>query len=640
MRQSHLRDVAGKELRGLPIRLFEAAEAWVSDRTFLLVSSLVVFYLACRLPELTRVDSYWRVIYPIVSTYLPRNLFGPGGAGLAHEVISPANVVLMYPPLTYYLTSWVQRLSDLLALTFLLQVAVPVLAFLLFRTVTSTLLAWLIGLVSACYWTFVMPHPDYTLQPLMLLATYLLVKNDWGVTSSNPWRMLLPGLLTGLVILLKHNAGLAFACISASVLLFASVTETERTRALPSRRWPVIAILVPYAVVGILLPRRELHVSDFLYYLFPYFAYLGAVAAWAWPRAVAVRWKAFLGPAAVFLGAAAVLPIAAFLHVGSAIGYRRYLHALFGLGFEYLPAWDVGVLTLMRSHVRLRLATLGDLLGFAGMATVLAFYAVPFAAGAAGVIRVLRLRNRPGGAPPPGLVLGYGALAVFSVLVLFPLEDYRNLHTRVFLSLFGFLACTAAVMARSARLRSAFAAFLLVAVMYGMWAARGAWAAWRDDAALATPELREVIDVPVNPALAEDLDGQAQAIKRLVGSNEFYLIHFGGMEMAPLLLLNPPDSRQYYIETRESFLSEETTQAIIRALRQREYVVVESAAYRRGGSVAADGPFSRRIVGFLRENFDEVGAYEPRNGVSGVYGFVVLRSKVQPAVRPALSGGM
>jgi hypothetical protein len=608
-------------------------EEKLERRSLLALSLIVAFYALKRLPEALSVESYHRLIYPAFSIYASKSILFPDGAlnrSLDGAVISPANAVFIYPPGTYAITFLFDRLSSLFLFCFVVQAFVPILVFYLLRPVVSTVTAALLALVAVQYWTVIQPHPDYTIQPLMLLAI-LLLHAPAARVRLGPWRLALVGGLTGLVMVLKHNIGVFFLLLCATSVLF------EAIEIRPHRRvdtWLLSGVLAASLAFGLVFASRAAHLDALVFYLLPYLAFWGMVGVHLLSSPTAgIDWRRLVRSWTILVACSLALPAYVFWTFGGLVGYRRYWYSLFEMGFRTLGVWDLGLMRIVRDYLRQAWVEAG-----AGFMTVVdrslvaVFFLAPFAV-AIGVCYCLwrRLSDSPARAAVLRESAPIASMAVMAPFMLFPLEDYRILRTKVVVSVFAALWLGRHALARSVPLRTVVVAVLGLVVGVAGLGVREGWRWSRAERAAVSGDLRTVIDLPLAVPVAAELDKQEAVIRRSVPASEFLLVHFGGMEMAPLLVLRRATTPQYYIETREEFLDRETTVAIIHSLQHHPYLIVRAPDLRRFLDGRPPGTHSREILDSVHRHFDIVDRYERPAAASamfsGIADFYVMKRK-------------
>lgn len=595
--------------------------------------ALAGFFALLHLSGVFVLREYQSAVFPLTTLYVSDRLLLPGGSlapALGATVLSPANIVLDYPPAIYVLPRFLGSVRNIFAFLFLLQAGVPALVYSFLRRAARPLPALLAALLSCYYcvnvvwWT-----PDYILQPFMLLGAILL----WDLTAEErgrPWaRLAALGVLSGLITVIKHNEGVFWGAAAGAALLVRSV-DFAGARARGARAW-LYGALAAYGAFGAVFLSKQTHADAVVYYLLPFAVYWAALA-----RAVAARPAAgfaasgFLAEAAVYAAWAAVIPGAVFLWVGGAVGYARYF-ASFGMGLDYRPIWDFGILGVLRHVVLLRpVRGPADALYDYNALLLGGLLLSPFLASAWAAARCWGGRTDPDRADPRPFWLA-GALSVMGVFLLYPLEGAHILKTKLFL-----FAFTALYLLRGTALPAkACLAMALALLPVAFAAAAKPLRALRTRAGAPAPALRSRLGLRVEGRLAAELERQVAVLERSIRGGRYYVLDTSS-SLTALPALYDNAYPQYYLEMRPGILNQEAADAMLADLRRVDFVVVRDEDYRDAGP----DPYFRQLVGFVRENFSPVDRYEApaAAGLSTqqVYGFLVMkRNDEKQTRRPA-----
>lgn len=544
---------------------------------------LLAFYAASRLPGHFAITDSDYLIYPLEAVYITQHLVaGPEGGldpALARVPISPANNLFIYPPGIYALSYFLGSIENMLLFLFLAQAALPLLLYRMFQAAASPPTAFLFAaLLVFASTNSILWSPDTLAYPVMAAGLCLWWSGDESRLPGHG-RVALLGLTAGITILIKHNVGVFFSIACGTLLMFRTMRSSPpASDPLPGGRVLPLLLAGFFSFGGVFF-FRVLYWDEVVFYLAPYLAFWGCVAACVFSRRrpgfAAGR---FFAAAAVFSAAALFLPALAFAWVGRSVGYERYLRALFGMGWEFLPIWDSGILHILKS--------LGP------------FGPAPFVVNCLAVGRLVHLMRTD--APSDGLIRHFEAasLGILGALMLFPLEARVILLTKVFL----FMFVAAYFLERSTVPASWVRTALLAAV-----AAFGAKTAVR--AARPAPpvspgpaEVQRVVGLPLSAPLAGQFERQIEAVKRWTEGRPFFVLD-ASEQLTSLLALVPSRHRQHSLVMRRGVLTEEVRLAILTSLGEVDFVVVNGEAYDEFEAGRTADPAMASLLAYVRENF-------------------------------------
>ncbi|MBI5630410.1 MAG: hypothetical protein HY921_05950 [Elusimicrobia bacterium] len=571
-----------------------------------------------------------------MAQYVSKRLLFPGHAlntALAQTVISPSQVLLNWPPGSWFLTYLLGKVSSMYVFLFLIQLPVPFLAFKLFRTFASAAISLLMALflthycVETHWWA-----PDWIIQPLQLLVVLLL----WEARREEKMRafqLLLSGFIGGLIMVLKHNIGL-FLGIACGAFLFVRAVRSFRLDGNSQGRPLLFAIIAGCLGFGVLFALRLPNADEVVYYTFPYFLFWGALARWAvGNKEVGLDCGAFLREAALFSGAFLCAPVLIFIWIGGAVGYGRYLYSLFGMGFKYLRIWDYGIIGVISDGFRWDRS-----LSFQGMARNFdavvggILFLVPFLVNSLiGVKAWFWVKNgaRDGEGQKDMLMLS--VLGIMGAFMFFPLEGYHILATKLFV----YFAVSAFMIMGSASKRAQALAALALAVLVAPPAAKALARPlhYRKTPTLAgSKNVQDALGLSLSPRISQEIDKQVEVIKRSTSGEAYYVIDSSGESLSSLLAIVDNRYPQYYIEMRKGILDADASDAIIAALDQAPFVLVNSGDYEKQTLGRQEDPYLAKILKFVTENHDVVDRYEPREGASleesdQIHRFLIMRRR-------------
>ena len=326
---------------------FNFIELNLERRTFWVYVFLTVFYCANYLPNIFAVlGGFPSINFPLDSLYIANNLLFPNSGlnpELAKTIISPSNASFIYPPGIYLLTKMLGNVGNIFIFLFMLQLTVPLLIFKLLRSVSSVSIAISCSLLATCF--FVNPNcwsPDFIIQPIMLTVILLLMIGKGEENIIHPSTLAVIGSLSGLIIIIKHNIGVFFVIVCITLIFLKSLGFYDNK---VNKRQMLFILLVCYFSLGVIFLSRVIYFDEVVFFLFPYFLFWGIVTCLMVKNgSFNLNVPKFFKGTLIFTSTSLVLPVSIFFWFGSVIGYARYWHSLFGMGFEYLPMWDIGII--------------------------------------------------------------------------------------------------------------------------------------------------------------------------------------------------------------------------------------------------------------------------------------------------------
>lgn len=585
--------------------LMTRIELMLARRPYLPVILIVVFQSLARLPEVLAVANYSALVVPLETHYLTHLLFDGWAVrtDLAATLISPANAALIYPPGLFLFCMLTGQVAGLYWIMFGFQLAVgPLLYWLTIKVlprVGALLLALLVA--YACtrsnWWA-----PDFLIQPLMVGAVLFLVASRGG-RRGGVFPLLFLGQIAGLIIVFKHNVGVFFS-ILCGVWLFLNAFRPN-AEGMAQGRGKVAAwfFLAGFLIFVPVFGSRLIHIDETVYFLGPYLMFWGLFIRFISKFSLVFETQRFMRGACIFSGSALLLPGMVFLTFGSVIGYGRYWQSLFGMGLQYLSIWDHGIVGIISTHFR------GSELNRAltGLAYALLFLA-PFAINCFAVLRVATTMPLLSAAPRRTLadfrIAGLGIMASF---MLFPLEGYHILATKLFIFFFVGIHFLRRILGKSliAPLFVVLASLVLLAIAHS---ALRLVAVFRLETATGSVAVERIVGLPMQREIATALSRQVEVLQRSMHGAAYSVIDSSGGTLIGLATLVGNRLPQYYVEMRPGILSRAVVDAIKVDILRRPFVIVNLDDYSRRRTPDAD-PYMREMLDFVDLNFVQVDIY-------------------------------
>ena len=457
----------------------------------------------------------------------------------------------------------------------------------------------------------------------MLMALLMLLPCARRPAGPDVLQLAAAGLLTGVIMVFKHNIGVFFAILCGTLLFLAAFRAEAPGTRLTGRRTGFL-LLSGYFVFAVVFGSRLIHWDELVYFLLAYVLLWLLFAAFLRTAPVSFHAGQFARQALVYGACALALPAAVFIAFGQVVGYERYWHALFGMGLKYLPIWDYGIVAIIRNHVSLA----GPVVAVQSL-TVAFLFIVPLAVNllAVGCVyagpKLLAL-------PPATRLVHFraAALGIMATFMLFPLEGFHILSTKLFVYAWVGLFFVGHLLPRAVPAVTALMVAALLPVLLHI--AVLPRTAMRMETASGTPDLKRVIGMPMQKDIAQELGNQVETLRRTTRGASYYVIDSSGGILITLAAFVDPVLPQYYIEMRKGILDAESTQAIKAAIAQRSFVVVNADDLARRDAPDAD-PYVREIIAFVAHEFVPVDEYRPPlpkpASFSHLLGFVIMKNR-------------
>lgn len=594
---------------------------------------MVSFYLLCHYQYVPILYSFTGGIYPISFSYAFNKLLlsdGDLNSKLAQVIVSPSNALFIYPPGIYLITLPLSNVGNVYKFLFLIQLLVPFLIFNLCRNITSATVSTLIALLSIYY--CVNPNhftPDWIIQPVMLLAALILWNTFKESEKEKTLPLILIGFLTGLIMIFKQNIGLFFAVLCLTMIFFDTISYDKKKNKGVFEAALLGVILLGYLAFGLVFIRKVLYFDEIIFYLLPYFFFWGLAIYFVFRnRSIIFNGFSYIKKTLLFTAAFLILPGLIFLWIGGVVGYARYWHSLFGMGFKYLHIWDEGIAGFIKNYVRLR--EVNSLKGIAlNCMQIMNFLLLllPFCVNCFIVIKLASLiknkNSEPAEVKKYFLITSMGITGMF---MFFPLESMHILLTKLFIFCFVFL-----YLVRGPSVKSKFCLkYLLIMLLLPVTTFVILKPVKKVETAYGSEEIKKVIGIPMEKTIAEELDKQIAVVKRAIKGERYYVIASGsGLYTLEAFVNNGYE--QYYREMRKGIMSQEVVDEIISILNKLPFAVVRRNDYHKYLEKSQDDPLLLQILDFLHKNYEAVDLYEaPENQTPAIYrieSFVVMKNR-------------
>lgn len=593
---------------------------------------LLLFYTVLHIPNILVIGNFASSAFPLDSLYIAENLLLPGGKlnhDLVTTVVSPSNAILITLPGIYLLCSILGNVKNIFLLSFIVQSIVPVLSYKLYRSISSPLVSLLVSIFSSYYfldttwWS-----PDFLIQPLIITGLLILLSslNRYNIIELH--KLLFIGLLTGIVIILKHNEGIFWGVLVVSFLLFNSIMFSGDKRFIKNRLL-LFGLFFGFFAFGFYFISKLIHEDEIVYYLFPYFAFYGSVTYYTFKnKSIGFDLTSFLNNVFSFSIAALILPLIIFLWMGSAVGYARYLSS-FGMGLKYLPIWDHGIAGIMGTYFKLQntFSLKNIFLNYNALILAILFL-VPFAVNLLVNAKLfLLIRDKTTGTENLKKYFEIASLGIMGVFMLFPLEGYHILSTKLFIFLVIALYVLRNISLKySMILKSIMILMIIPVVLYAVYQPI---ALSRIETSYGSPKVEKAIGMPMEKKLADELSKQVAVIERATHGSPYYVIDSAGATLASLMAIENNNYPQYYLEMRKGIMNQEVTDAIISSVQKVPFVLVNYDDYQKYLQEQQDDPYMTQILDYIQKNYTIVDQYEESKeqspSISQIHSFLIMK---------------
>lgn len=597
---------------------------------------IVFFYILFTLPKILVLNTFHFAVFPLETIYMANNLLLPEGMlnhDLVNIVMTPSNAMFIYPPGIYFLTYFLESVKNIYLFLFFIQLFVPILVYRLFRSFGSSLASFLFSILCAYYLTNAnWWSPDHIIQPLLIIGLLILMSFQGKNGTKGLYRIIGLGLVTGIIIILKQTVGIFWGGVVVSFLLFQSIENSQECRKKKDRIFLFMSILV-FFVCGLYFLSKQIFLDEVVYYLFPYFTFWGLITYYVLENnSIGFNRDEFLKNTFSFLASALIFPAIVFIYMGETIGYAHYSES-FAMGLPYLPIWDHGIAGTIESYATFQRAfTLESIFNNYYYFTVILMILLPFAVNCLINMRLFHLiRN---GVPSSELnkYFKITSISILSILMVFPLESYHILSTKLFIFLFILLYL---LKDYSLNLTTSIKLLMLAMIIPGIAYSIHQSITLSDiETSYGTEHMKNVIGMPIEMNLADEIETQLAIIRRTTQGAPYYVIDTTGATLPWLMAIENNKYPEYYLEIRKGIMNKEVTEAIKISLQQVPFVVVDDGGYQKYLNKEIDDPYHEEILDFVNKNFVLIDRYEEpeekKPSFSLIQSFIIMKKIQKP----------
>jgi len=606
-------------------------DEFLKKNRILIFVFLALYYCIVHYKEIVVLDGFPDAVFPLNCVYITRSLVPNMLAGGEKPLITPSNMFFIYPPGIYLLSLWLGTVKNMFLFSFIIQSLVPLLVFNISQKFTSVTISLLFSLVSISLFTnCVWWSPDWIVQPLILVCLFILIRTmenkknyqiDLGIV----------GFLTGLSIVLKHNIGGAAILLATAFLFFKSLKEVKFHDLYA--RISLFFFTVAFLTFGCIFGRKLLFLDELIFFVLPYVFFWAFFLYLAILKVLILDIKQFFRDIGCFYFFSLILPVCVFLWMSSLFGYKEYFFSLFGMGLKFQHIWEHGIVGFIKIYTKLNSDTnaLKRLIFNYRILldTLLVF--IPFLINCGAIIflikhrtdTILRMKKH----------LSLLSISIVGIFMLFPLEGYHNLFSRIFIffvALIYILKESRAVLRLSVSwlLLISFSPILLMPV-YGSLKMPLIKKNFRTS---YLEEINNVVGLPIEENLVQAWENQVLTIKRSIGKNQYYVIDSTGATLASVLAFVDNHYPQYYLEMRHGILEKKVVEGILYSLSRLSFVIVNTYDYERYINKKINDPYFLKILSYVDRNFKVFDLYSASNNkitssLSQVSNFLVMKKR-------------
>lgn len=588
---------------------------------------LILFYILFHLPKILVLNTFSSAQFPLDTIYMVNNLLFHGGGlnpELASTIMSPSNATFIYPPGIYFLTYFLGSVKNIFLFLFFIQLVVPILVYRLYRSIGSPLVSLLLAILSAYYLTNAnWWSPDHIIQPLLIICLIILLQDE----NEKGWhKPVYIGLITGIILILKHTVGIFWGGVIVSFLFFRSLESSSGKK----DRFLLFTVIAGFLVCGYYFLLKQIFFDEVIFYLFPYFAFWGLVAYHALKnKTLGFNSEEFVKNTVSFMGSALIFPAIVFSYMGNTIGYAHYLES-FSMGLPYLPIWDHGIAGTLEGYAKFQYGfTVNSLVINYHSVVVILMMLLPFAVNCIVSLRSFHLIRNKSSSTELIKYFQITSISILSILMFFPLESYHILSTKLFIFLFIMLYllkdCSLNISTSIKLLMIAMLIPLMVFSVLQFTALAGVETSYGSDA------VKKVIGMPIEKSLAEEIESQITVVRRATQGSQYYVIDTTGATLPWLMAIENNRYPEYYLEMRKGIMNKNVTEAILSSLQNMPFVLVDSGGYQKFLDGQIDDPYQSEILDFVQRNYVIIDRYEEpeemKPAFSLIQSFIIMKKK-------------
>ena len=581
----------------------EKIESWLETNHIWAYIILICVYILMKLPDILVAHDLESLVFPLNALYFSKLLFSDDGLNrqIANTIITPANAIFIYPPGTYILTSILGSVKNICQFLFFIQMIIPLLLFKLFRGLTTNVGAMLLTMFLIMFSiTTNRLSPDYLIYPFMTIAFLILFINEGEGSLRN---LIIAGLLSGVIIVLKHNVGVFFGVLYGTSIFFRSFKFSEKST---KHNAFMYLLFAGFLSVGIFFLTRLPNVDEIIYYLLPYFFFW--ILVWTHiirDDGLIFDRRVFIKKSAIYGFFTLILPVIVFLWFGSVVGYKKYFFSLFGMGFQYLHFWDSGIINLIRGYLKF-----GSIGAAFGSSMIGIFILFPFVVNLVVLCFLYRISKTDQFSEEEKIkYFQVASLGILAVFMFFPLEGHHQAPGKIFIYFAVLLYFLKNLLPQSKKI--VFLILLCMLIPVAKHAVTYPLNTVRLNVSYGSQELQKIVGMPMLKGLAYEFSRRSDVIKRSVKGDPYYVIDAstGGVLTAQMAII---DNKflQYYIRMDKGILNQEVTDAIIASLKQIPFVIINRYDYNQYLNNTIDSQYLKSIIDFVHNNYTLIDKYE------------------------------
>jgi hypothetical protein len=221
------------------------------------------------------------------------------------------------------------------------------------------------------------------------------------------------------------------------------------------------------------------------------------------------------------------------------------------------------------------------------------------------------------------------SLGIMGTFLFYPLEGYHILATKLFIYIFIICYLYKDISEKSRFIVSVVLIFLIIPLLlFGGLSWLGGFR--QKTTTQDPPRLHRTIGIPMRKDIAGELLKETMVMERSIKGASYYIVGSDVGDLSSLLAIVNNPYNQYYIDTSKGVLQAETVVAIIKALADVDFAVVETEDYNKYLDNKNEDVYMRSILEIVHKDFIVVDRYEaPAASGEGTvfHGFLVMKKK-------------
>lgn len=508
---------------------------------------------------------------------------------LSELIITPSNPAFIFTPGVFYLIELLKDFKSIIIFTHFSNIVFILLFYTLLRKKSSAQLSIISTIVLILLSINVQWFgPDYLALPYMMGVIFLLFYFD-NLSKS---RIVLIGLLCGIIFIFKQNFGLFFLVATSTSIFFLCLEKRNKTNFFS------LFLVFIYLIYGIYFFNISNFFINKIFFLLSYFIFWLYVI-----YLLLTKWSfngfLYLKRQSLLIISVLIIPSFLIISFGNVIGYKNYFYSLFLMGFDFINFWEYNIYEMI---ISLKIRDLNEIYITLSKSFSLIF---PFFLNLFLLLKVLRLKNHKLNFElrQKFSVFSFGLISIF---LFFPFEDFRISNTKIFIYLFifSYFFYSVKFYLKYYIVSTAFILFIFIQIYHNFNKVNDIKNRTTN---IENKYFKSIVNVKVKNNEGVNLDNFLLHIEANIKDQPFYLIT-QNLLLTPILLTNTKNL-QYYMRLDNEFLNDELTGEIKLRLDKIKYVVVTQNEFHSFIQNSKNNNFFS-LINYLKENFEIISSYD------------------------------